>query len=139
MKQVFINLPVSDLDKSMKFYQSLGFSNNPLYTDQDQKCLVWTDSIYIMLQSRQFSNSYVEKLQVNVRNCQIPSFTLPVASIELVNEMMKNGINAGGMESASIINEGFMFLRSIEDIDGYVWGIMCLDVEKFKSIKNRNI
>lgn len=136
MKQLFINLPVSDLDKSMKFYQSLGFTNNLLFTDEDQKCMVWSDSIYIMLQSRQFSNSYLVKQMVDVRNYQIPSFTLPVESVELVNEMMAMGINAGGFEPIPSINEGFMFLRSIEDMDGYVWGIMCLDVEKFKSLKS---
>ncbi len=137
MKQIFINLPVSDLFKSMQFYQALGFLVNPLFTDEDQKCLVWSDSIYIMLQSRKFSNSYVEKQKVDVRNYQIPSFTLPVNSIELVNEMMANGLNTGGVEPIPSINEGFMFLRSIEDIDGYVWGIMYLDVEKFKIMKNR--
>ena len=59
MKQIFINLPVSDLEKSKKFYQALGFSENPLFTDEEQKCMIWSDSIYIMLQSRLFSNSHL--------------------------------------------------------------------------------
>ncbi len=137
MKQLFINLPVSDLDKSMKFYQALGFTNNPLFTDEDQKCMVWSDSIYVMLQSRAFSNSYLDKQQIDVRKFQIPSFTLPVESIELVNEMMEKGLISGGTETISSIDEGFMYLRSIEDMDGYIWGIMCLEIEKFRSIKNR--
>lgn len=137
MKQIFINLPVSDLFKSMQFYQVLGFLVNPLFTDENQKCLVWSDSIYIMLQSRQFSNSHIEKQKADVRNYQIPSFTLPVESIAMVDEMIASGLNMGGVEPIPSINEGFMYLRSIEDIDGYVWGIMCLDVEKFKSMKNR--
>lgn len=138
MKQLFINLPVSDLEKSMQFYLALGFNINPLFTDEDQKCMIWSDTIYLMLQSRQFSNLYFEKQMTDARKHQMPSFTLPVDSIELVNEMIKNGIKYGGVEPIPCINEDFMFLRSIEDIDGYVWGIMYLDVVKFQTIKKSN-
>lgn len=136
MKQIFINIPVSDVEKSMQFYLALGFTLNPLFTDKEQKSLVWSDSIYIMLQSRQFSNSYLEKQMIDARKYQMPSFTLPVESIELVNILMDKGIKAGGLEPTSTINLEFMFLRSIEDLDGYMWGIMYLDQVKFKSIKS---
>ncbi len=139
MKQLFINLPVNDLEESMQFYFALGFIINPLFTDDDQKCMIWSNSIYLMLQSRQFSNSYLEKQKINAREYQMPSFTLPVESIELVNVMMENGIKAGGIEPVASISEDFMFLRSIEDLDGYIWGIMYLDQEIFKSKKNFNL
>lgn len=137
MKQIFINIPTSDLEKSMQFYLALGFTINPLFTDEDQKCMVWSDSIYIMLQSLSFSNSYLNKTTIDIKNAQIPSFTLPVESIEQVNQMMERGINAGGLEPVNTLLEDFMYLRTIEDRDGYVWGIMYLDVAKFQSIKNK--
>ncbi len=136
MKQLFINLPVNDLEQSMQFYLALGFTINTLFTDEDQKCMVWSDTIYLMLQSRQFSNSYLEKQKIDARKYQMPSFTLPVESTELVNEMMEKGIKAGGHEPTSTISVDFMFLRSIEDLDGYIWGIMYLDQVKFKTNKN---
>ena len=136
MKQLFINLPVNDLEKSIHFYLELGFTVNSLFTDSDQKCVVLNESILLMLQSRKFSNSYLEKQMIDARKYQIPSFTLPVESKEKVNEMMERGIKAGGVEPVSVINEDFMYLRSIEDLDGYIWGIMSLDIEKFKSTKN---
>ena len=139
MKQLFINLPVNDLEESMQFYFALGFTINPLFTDDDQKCMIWSNSIYLMLQSRQFSNSYLEKQKIDAREYQMPSFTLPVESIELVNVMMENGIKAGGKEPTNTIKLDFMFLRSIEDLDGYIWGIMYLDQEIFKSKKNFNL
>jgi predicted lactoylglutathione lyase len=138
LKQLFINLPVNDLEESMQFYFALGFTINPLFTDDDQKCMIWSNSIYLMLQSRQFSNSYLEKQKIDAREYQMPSFTLPVESFELVNVMMENGIKAGGKEPANTIKLDFMFLRSIEDLDGYIWGIMYLDQEIFKSKKNFN-
>ena len=133
MKQIFINIPASDLEKSMQFYLALGFTINPLFTDEDQKCMVWSESIYIMLQSLAFSNSYLNKTTINIKNAQIPSYTLPVESIEQVNQMMERGINAGGKEPVGVFEEDFMYLRNIEDPDGYIWGIMYLDIEIFKT------
>lgn len=135
MKQIFLNLPVSDLAQSTQFYLTLGFTINPLFTDEDQKCLTWSDSIYLMLQSRKFSNSYLEKQIIDARKHQMPSFTLPVESIDNVNEIIENGIKSGGVEPVAAITEDFMFLRSIEDLDGYMWGIMYLDTNKFMSAK----
>ncbi|MEY3921982.1 MAG: hypothetical protein RL634_1743 [Bacteroidota bacterium] len=138
MKQIFINIPVSDLEKSMQFYLALGFTINPLFTDEDQKCMVWSDSIFVMLQSRKFSNSYIEKTVIDARKHQMPSFTLPVESIEKVNEMIESGIKNGGREPIAPLIVDFMFLRSIEDTDGYIWGIMHLDLKKFESFKKEN-
>ena len=137
MKQLFLNLPVSDVEKSMAFYLALGFTMNPLFSDKDQKCLVYSDSIYLMLQSRAFANSYVKREVIDIHKSLIPSFTLPVESIEKVDEIMNNGLTAGGIESVEVLKEDFMYLRSMEDLDGYMWGIMCLDVEKFKRLKKR--
>jgi predicted lactoylglutathione lyase len=138
MKQIFINIPVSDLEKSMQFYTALGFVINPLFTDEQQKCMVWCDSIYIMLQSRAFSNAYLNKSEVDPRKNQMPSFTLPVERIEKVNEIIETGLNAGGVEPVPVIKEDFMYLRSIQDVDGYMWGVMCLDTDKFKAMKNHS-
>jgi predicted lactoylglutathione lyase len=47
--------------------------------------------------------------------------------------MIENGLKAGGKEPVPMLDEGFMFLRTIEDLDGFTWGVMCLDMEKFKA------
>ena len=67
----------------------------------------------------------------------IATFTLPVESLEKVNEIMENGLKAGGMESSPMIDEGFMQVRNIEDLDGHNWAIIYLALEKFKQIKAR--
>lgn len=54
-------------------------------------------------------------------------------SIDHVNEIINNGLNAGGVEPIPSLDEGFMFLRTIEDLDGFTWGVMCLDMDKFKA------
>ena len=52
-KQIFINLAVKDVQKSMDFYTALGFTNNPQFSDGSGKCMVWSDSIYVMLLSHE--------------------------------------------------------------------------------------
>ncbi len=135
MKQIFINLPVTDLEKSMNFYLQLGFTMNPLFTDEDQKCMIWCDQIYVMLQSKDFFGAYLKKPIVDLKKYQSASFTLPVESREKVNELIEHGIKAGGIEPVPMLDEGFMLLRSIEDLDGYTWGIIHLDMDKFTEVK----
>ena len=136
MKQIFINLPVHDVEKSMQFYLALGFTLNPLFSDNQQKCVIWSDAIYLMIQTKQFSNSYLNKTIIDPKKSLSISLTIPVESKHMVNDIVEKGLQAGGIEPVSALEEEFMFLRSIEDLDGYLLGIMYLDIEKFKALKN---
>ncbi len=66
----------------------------------------------------------------------MPSFTLPVKSIAAVDEIIRLGIAAGGTEPVHAIANEYLYLRSIEDIDGYSWGILYLDQDKFQEQKS---
>lgn len=137
MKQIFINLPVQDLEKSMTFYSKLGFVNYPLFTFDDQKCMSWGEQILVMLHSKDFFNSGDTKEIVDTKKYLTPSFTLPVESIEIMNEIIENGLKAGGSEPKPLADEVFMQVRTIEDLDGHNWGVICLDIEKFKQMRKR--
>jgi predicted lactoylglutathione lyase len=132
MRQLFINLPVKDVDAAMLFYTQLGFTVNPLFTFNDQKCMVWSDQIYVMLQTVDMFKSGNKKNLADPKQNTIASFTLPVESLTQLNEIMENGLKAGGTELMPAIDEGFMQVRNIEDPDGHLWGILYLDLEKFK-------
>ena len=132
MRQLFINLPVKDVDAAMLFYTQLGFTVNPLFTFNDQKCMVWSDQIYVMLQTVDMFKSGNKKNLADPKQNTIASFTLPVESLTQLNEIMENGLKAGGTELMPAIDEGFMQVRNIEDPDGHLWGILFLDLEKFK-------
>jgi len=132
MKQIFINLPVKDVEASMEFYKQLGFAVNPLFTFDDQKCMVWGDQIYVMLQTLvMFKSGNVKNIPDPKENV-LATYTLPVESLDKVNEIITNGLNAGGTESTPLIDEGFMQIRNIEDLDGHNWSIIYLDIDKFK-------
>ena len=68
MKQVFINLPVVDVEKSMTFYTQLGFTNNPQFSDEAGKCMVWSDSIFLMLLSHDKFTSFTKKPICDTKN-----------------------------------------------------------------------
>lgn len=131
-KQIFINLVVNEVEKSMNFYTALGFTVNPEFTDEDQKCMVWSEHIYVMLQSQKMFRSYLKKQVPDTSKYQTATYTLPVESFDKVNIIMENGLKAGGVESIPMIDEGFMQIRTIEDFDGHTWGIIYLDMQKFR-------
>jgi predicted lactoylglutathione lyase len=137
MKQIFINLPVKDLEASMNFYKQIGFTNNPLYTFDDQKCMVWSDQIYLMLQSYEMSKTGERKNIADPKENRIATFTLALESLNKVNEIMEKGLKAGGTEPTDLIDEGFMQIRNLEDLDGHNWGIISLDINKFKEMTGK--
>ena len=137
MKQIFINLPVNNVEVSLKFYTAIGFTVNPLFTFENQKCVTWSDQIFVMLQTHEMFKSGNKKNLVDPKDNTIATFTLPVESIEKLNEMVENGLKSGGKELINPMNEEFMKVRNIEDPDGHQWGIIFLDIDKFKKITGK--
>ena len=137
MKQIFINLPVQDPDRSMAFYQQLGFTVNPLFTFDDQKCMAWGEHIYVMLQNADLFKKGNRKPLADAKQTTIATFTLPVDSSEQMNAIMEQGLQAGGTEAMPMIDEGFMQVRNLEDLDGHIWGIIYIDIAKFKLVTGK--
>lgn len=131
VKQIFINLVVKDLQKSMKFYLALGFSNNPQFSDDTAKCMVWSDSIYLMIMTKEKFNLFSTKPVADTKNTLAGLFSLSVSSINEVNTIIENGLNAGGIEPSPMRDYGFMQQRTIEDFDGHTWEIFYMDMSKF--------
>lgn len=134
-KHIFINLPVSDIERSKYFYTRLGFTNYPLFTGVNQTCMAWSDDILVMLQTKKFFNLGNRKTIGETKNQLSATFTLPVESLEKVNEIIEKGLLAGGIEPIAMIDEGFMQIRTLEDLDGHIWSIVHLDTDKFKHQK----
>jgi uncharacterized protein len=130
-KQIFINLPVRDLAKSMEFYTALGFSNNPQFSDDTGKCMVWSDSIFVMLLSHEKFSSFTSKPIADTKTNVAGLFSLPMENVEAVNKIMANGLKAGGIEPTEMKDYGFMQQRTIEDFDGHTWEIFFMDMSKF--------
>lgn len=129
-KQIFINLAVKDVNKSMDFYTALGFTNNPQFSDDSTKCMVWSENIYVMIMTHEKFSSFATKPIADTKNNIAGLFALSFDSLEEVNNVMENGLKAGGTEPSEMKDYGFMQQRNIEDFDGHTWEIFFMDMSK---------
>jgi predicted lactoylglutathione lyase len=130
-KQIFINLAVKDLQKSMNFYTALGFTNNPQFSDDAGKCMVWSDNIFVMLLTHEKFEKFATKPIADTKSALAGLFSLSLDSLEEVNKMVNNGLKAGGIEPHEMRDYGFMQQRTIEDFDGHTWEVFYMDMTKF--------
>lgn len=130
-KQIFINLAVKDLQKSMDFYAALGFTNNPQFSDETAKCMVWSETIFVMLLTHEKFKVFTTKPIADTKNKIAGIFSLSLESIDEVNSIMTNGLNAGGKEPNKMRDYGFMQQRTLEDFDGHTWEVFYMDITKF--------
>ena len=135
-KQIFINLAVKDVQKSMDFYTALGFSNNPQFSDETSKCMAWSEDIFVMLMTHEKFKTFATKPVADTKSSLAGLFSLSLDSIEEVNNLMANGLKVGGIEPAEMKDYGFMQQRTIEDFDGHTWEVFFMDISKFP--KNNN-
>lgn len=91
-KQIFINLAVKDLQKSMDFYRALGFVNNPQFSDDTGKCMVWCENIFVMLLTHQKFTTFATKPIADTKSNLAGLFSLSFDSIDEVNNTMTNGL-----------------------------------------------
>jgi len=130
-KQIFINLAVKDLQKSMAFYTALGFSNNPQFSDETAKCLVWSENIYLMIMTHDKFKNFATKPLADTKSNLAGLFSLSVDSMDEVNKIVNQGLKAGGTEPTEMKDYGFMQQRTIEDFDGHTWEVFFMDISKF--------
>ena len=131
MQQVFINLAVKDLTKSMDFYTQLGFTNNPQFSDDTAKCMVWSEHIFVMIMTHEKFKTFATKPIADTKNNIAGLFALSVDSVGKINELVNKGVAAGGSEPIPFQDYGFMQKRNIEDFDGHTWEIFYMDITKF--------
>ncbi len=130
MKQVFINLPVKDVQAAMKFYTGMGLSNNPQFSDEQGKCMVWSDAIFVMILSHEKFKSFISTPIADSHKQIAGLYALSVGSVDEMNRVADGALKAGGTEASGMIDYGFMQLRRIADPDGHTWEIFFMDLSK---------
>ena len=113
-KQVFINLPVKDLKKAMTFYEAIGFTNNPQFTDETAACMVWSDAIFVMLLTDDKFRQFISKAIIDARQTVGVINALSLESNDEVNSFVEKALKAGGREYAEPKDYGFMQQRCVE-------------------------
>ena len=127
ISKIFVNLAVEDLDKSVAFFEAVGFSFNPQFTDETAACMVMSEDIYAMLLTHAKFAAFTNKPIVDARNATEVLTAVSVESKAQVNELVDKAIAAGGKEEREPMDYGFMFGRSFEDPDGHIWEVIWMN------------
>ena len=124
---IFVNLPSTDLEKSKNFYTALGFSINPLFTDENAACIVFGDNIYFMVLTREYLGTFTDKQIIDPKTHAQTSIAFSRDSRDDVDEVLAKGLAAGGSEPRDAQDYGFMYSRDLEDPDGNILGFLYMD------------
>lgn len=125
--KIFVNLPVSDLDRAVKFYAALGFVNVPEFTDATAASMQWSDSIFVMLLSHAKWQGFTTR-PICPRGSSEVSLALILDSREAVDRMVEAASASGGTADVNPPEDhGFMYQRSITDPDDHVWEPFWMD------------
>lgn len=124
-KQIFVNLPVKDLDKSKAFFEALGYGFNPQFTNDSGACMVIAEgSIYAMLLTEPFFKTFIDKPIVQAKEATEVLVCLSCESREEVDSLVAKAIAAGGHTPRAAQDHGFMYAHAFEDLDGHIWELV---------------
>ena len=117
---IFVNLPSTDLERSKNFYTALGFTINPMFTDENAACVVLDDNIYFMVLTREYLGTFTDKQIIDTKTHAQALIALSRESRDEVDAVLAKGLAAGGTEPRDAQDYGFMYSRDLEDPDGNV-------------------
>ena len=129
---IFVNLPVKDLNKTVEFFTKLGFTFNPQFTDENATCMILGKDIFVMLLVEKFFKTFTKKEISDTTKNTEAIVALSAQSRGEVDQMMEKVLGAGGREARDPQDHGWMYGRSFEDINGHLWEIFYMDESAMK-------
>jgi predicted lactoylglutathione lyase len=128
---IFVNLPVADVEKSVAFYEAVGFTKDERFSQPGRAgAMVWSDTIFFMLLSHAHFAEFTSKWIVDAKSEVEALLCLSLDSRHDVDAIVEKAVRAGGKaDPGPNQDHGFMYGRSFEDVDGHVFEPMWMDVE----------
>ncbi|MBO9610996.1 MAG: VOC family protein [Paenibacillaceae bacterium] len=121
VSQIFVNLPVKDLDRAVAFWTALGFSFNPQFTDENATSMLVGENIFVMLLVEPYFQGFTPKPVSDATRQTEVLVALSLESREAVDALVDKALAAGGTETQPARDLGFMYQRSFADPDGHQW------------------
>ena len=130
-KQLFVNLPVSDLAKAKALYEAIGAVNNPQFSDHASACMVLSDTLFVMLLTHEKWTQFTRKPIVDAHLASEVMLALGADTRQSVDTLVDAAGAHGGKADVNPRQDlGFMYSRSFEDTDGHVWEIVFMDMSQ---------
>lgn len=124
--QIYVNLPVADIAVSKAFYEGLGFSLNPQFSDEETACVVFGENIFAMIMSHERFKSFTPKSDIATSGIEVIN-ALGLESREEVDRVADTALSRGGSETRSTQDMGWMYNRGFADPDGHNWEAVYVD------------
>ncbi len=125
--QIFVNLPVNDLGKSIDFFKSLGFAFNPQFTDETAACMVVSGDIYVMLLTNAKFKEFTPKEICDATKSTEVLVALSCESRPGVDDFVRKALAAGGSTYSDPKDYGFMYTHGFQDLDGHSWEVFYME------------
>ena len=124
---IFINLPVADLEASKAFFGKLGFTFNPQFTDETAAAMVIEENIFSMLLTHEKFKQFTPKAIADAKTVSEVLIAISRDSREAVGELFDKAIAAGGTQVRPGDDYGFMVSKAFADLDGHIWEVVWMD------------
>ena len=121
VKQIFVNLPVADLKKSVVFFTALGFTFDPNFTNDDATCMIIGENMFAMLLVNSAFKTFTPKAICDAKNNTEVLVALALENRAAVDEMVCQAVIAGGSTYKEPRDHGFMYAHEFQDLDGHIW------------------
>jgi uncharacterized protein len=125
--KLFVNVPISDLQRSIEFFEALGFTFNQQFTDATATCMLVGADAYFMLLTKEKFADFSKRPMGDTRRETNALFAISVDSRSDVDAMVNQAIAAGGSHAVEPQDHGFMYGWSFYDLDGYHWEVFWMD------------
>ena len=126
-RMLFVNMPVADLERSKAFFSKLGFSFNPMFTDETATCMLVGEQAFVMLLSREKFAEHSKLPIADPTTHALALYSFSVSSRDEVDRVGAAALAAGGSEADGAEDFGYMYSRSFFDLDGHGWQVMWMD------------
>jgi predicted lactoylglutathione lyase len=126
-RNIFVNLPVRDLERSKAFFSTLGFGFNPKFTDEKAACMIINETAFVMLLTEPFFKTFTTHDVCDTRTHTESLFALSCNSRSEVDDLVRTAIASGGKHAMNPQDHGFMYGSSFYDPDGHHWEVVWMD------------
>ena len=130
--QIFVNLPVNNLNQSIQFFTQLGFQFNPQFTDETATCMIVSENIFVMLLTHEKFQTFTPKEICDATKSTEVLVCLSSSSREEVDVIVAKAVAAGGTIYNEPQDHGFMYGHGFADLDGHIWEIIYMEPSAIK-------
>jgi len=132
-RKLFVNIPVRDVQRSIDFFETLGFAFNTQFTDATGTCMLVGEDAYFMLLTAEKFGAFSKRPLGDARQETNAILAITANSRAEVDALVEKALAAGGSDAADPQDHGFMYVRSFYDLDGHHWEVFWMDPSAIQS------